>query len=301
MPVARYDISGYVESCFKQIGVVLNNERELPIYVELIKRSIGTNPRSMKRLFNSFQLLKIVVPDDLLIEPKNQQLLFGILCLQYCSEPIYNYLIRNSDSLTPEVFDYIVKSDFKGFSESVEDVDDITEDDLISAQPFMEKFSQAVDTDNKNGIDNTELANFLSVLSFSAITSNTDTNVSSPTRDLSQYRFGEGKFKKGQLALAVINQFVKDHKNTMLTYDDLVDAFPDSIQSGSYRVVKLASDLTENEIGAGGKPKRYFVNDPITLPSQEVVVVCTQWTVDKIEAFINAAEKSGYRIEKVDR
>jgi len=175
MPIARYDITGYVESCFSKIGVSFNSSEEIKVYEDLIKRSIGTNPRSMKRLFNSYQLLTIVVPSELLAATKNQQLLFAILCLQYCSEAIYNYLIRHAETLSVEIFNAIVDSKYEELIKLVEDVDDLTEDDLASAQPFMEKFREAVDSDGKNGIDNEELQNFIKVLSFSAITSATDT------------------------------------------------------------------------------------------------------------------------------
>lgn len=174
MPVARYDISGYVESCFGQIGLHFSDE-ELANYVDLIKRSIGANPRSMKRLFNSYQLLMLVVPDKLLRESKNQQLLFAILCLQYCNENIYNFMIRNSDELTGEMFNAIVEGHYTEFTGMTEDVEGITEDDLTAAQPFMEKFRAAVDADGKNGIDDKELANFIQVMKFSAITSAADT------------------------------------------------------------------------------------------------------------------------------
>lgn len=174
MPVARYNIGGYVKSCFDQIGLHFS-DAELDNYIDLIKRSIGTNPRSMKRLFNSYQLLLLVVPDKLLRESKNQQLLFAILCLQYCSEKIYNFLIRHSDELTSDMFNAIVDCHFDDFSQMTDDIEGIEEDDLSAAQPFMEKFRAVVDADGKNGIDDRELQNFIKVLSFSAITSSSDT------------------------------------------------------------------------------------------------------------------------------
>ena len=39
-------------------------KEEVRVYVDLIKYSIGTNPRSMKRLFNAFQLLIEIVRQE---------------------------------------------------------------------------------------------------------------------------------------------------------------------------------------------------------------------------------------------
>lgn len=174
MPVARYNIQGYVSDCFSKIGIHFADENELEIYVDLIRKSIGTNPRAMKRLFNSYQLLTIVVPPDVLKNQKNHQLLFAILCLQYCSEPLYNFIIRNSEEIEADIFEMIVTCKYTDLKEKVSDIDELTEDDLESAQPFMEKFMQAMDLDDSDDIDEEEISNFRSVLKFSTITSATD-------------------------------------------------------------------------------------------------------------------------------
>jgi hypothetical protein len=174
MPVARYNITGYVQDCFNKIGMTFS-ESELKNYVDLIKTSIGTNPRSMKRLFNSYQLLVFVVPEGLLSEQKNQQLLFAVLCLQYCNEKIYNFIIRNSGNLNIEMLNTIFDCEFNDFIKIVDDTEDVTGDDFASARPFMEKFKKVVDLDGNGTIDECELSNFKQVLRFTEVTSNSDT------------------------------------------------------------------------------------------------------------------------------
>jgi hypothetical protein len=179
MPVASYDISGYVKYCFQAIRFRVD-ENALKSYIDLIKYSIGTNPRSMKRLFNSYQLLTIVAK-DLLNSEKNKQLLFAVLCLQYCSEKLYNFIVRNSDVLTGDLIGCMRTADYSMFEEMInqsDDIDDyeqITEDDLTSAKPFMEKFYEVIDTDGMNGIDLSEMENFKKVLNITAITNTSDT------------------------------------------------------------------------------------------------------------------------------
>ena len=56
VPVANYNIGDYISDLFKQIGITGLGDDSV-WYETVIKNSIGTNPRTIKRLFNSFQLL----------------------------------------------------------------------------------------------------------------------------------------------------------------------------------------------------------------------------------------------------
>lgn len=178
MPIAKYDISGYVGACLSRIGINLTTDDEKSIYVSLIKNSIGTNPRSMKRLFNAFQLLLKVVPKDIRVEEKNRQLLFAILCLHHCSEAIYNFMVRNSDVLTVEMFETILNGEYEKFSELVETneiEDELTENDISSARPFLEKLKAAIDKDGNHIIDEEkEFKVFKEIMDWTSITNATD-------------------------------------------------------------------------------------------------------------------------------
>ena len=178
MPIARYNIQKYVTNCFNQIGISFANDNETNIYIDLIKRSIGTNPRSMKRLFNAFQLLLKIVPKAKIAKSRDQQLLFAILCLQHCSDSIYSFIIRNLDSLNYDIFKFIVDADFNGFVKLAEemgiDCEDLSEEDFQAAKPFMEKLKRAIDLDNNDDIDEKEFENFKEIMDFSAITNTTD-------------------------------------------------------------------------------------------------------------------------------
>lgn len=173
MPISRYKIEQYVSDCFKQIDFPVDDD-QISDYVDLIKYSIGVNPRAMKRLFNSFQLLTIVVPDKITKEKKNYRLLFAILCLQYCSESIYDFVVRNSDSLEYDIFDLLADIKLDDIKRKYEDSDELEQDDLVSAKPFLEKFKAIIDLDGNNQISDNEWANFCNVLQFSAITSASD-------------------------------------------------------------------------------------------------------------------------------
>ena len=200
MPVARYKIEEYVKDCFKQIDIGVNTEEEVKVYVDLIKYSIGTNPRSMKRLFNAFQLLIEIVRQeganeetkkDISNDVKYKQLLFAILCLQHCSEPIYNFMILNKGILTVEMFESLISDNYDSFIEIAErgnaDVEDLEQIDFDSAKPFLGKLKEAIDLNGNKGIEQKELENFVNVMDFTTITNATDTEPTKPTNRGSQF------------------------------------------------------------------------------------------------------------------
>ncbi len=100
MPVAQYDIAVYVRSMMERLNVD-TDENNVSLFSALIKASIGLNPRSMKRLFNTYQLLNIItqsvvqhIPDKM-----RQKILFATVCLQMRYDALYNYLAVGNVSI----------------------------------------------------------------------------------------------------------------------------------------------------------------------------------------------------------
>ncbi len=180
MPVAKYNISGYVKTCFEQIGIVLPEEKDAAVFVDLIKASIGTNPRAMKRLFNAFQLLLNVVPKNLVSTMKEKRLLFAVLCLQYCNETIYNIIVRNSKKMTFEMFNALLKGNYEIFTEkAVEqraDLENLTETTFEDAGVFLDKLKDALDLDSDGVFEAEEFELFKNLLDWSTITDTTTTD-----------------------------------------------------------------------------------------------------------------------------
>lgn len=94
MPVAHYDIDGYVK---KLLGVIDEEEEKyVKDYIMLIRNSIGCNPRAMKRIFNAYTLLEKVHSGEHEIKDEHKKLLlFGSLCMQLSYEEVYNYIIEH--------------------------------------------------------------------------------------------------------------------------------------------------------------------------------------------------------------
>lgn len=125
------------------------------------------------------------------------------------------------------------------------------------------------------------------------------TKITTGVKDYSTYKFDGNSYGKGKLVLAVVKKYVED--NAPSSFADLQKAFPTGIQGGGKGVVSLSASVSNKDKGIGGGIKRYYVDasDIITLPSGEVVLVCSQWGASNIGKFIDHSTKElGYTIIK---
>lgn len=114
MPTRHYRVEGYITTLLEKIGVPVLG-RDVEIYQDLVEQSVGFNPRTMKRLFNSLLLLTILFDkeseDHSNSSPNGKRdrsrVLFGTLCLQEAYEPLYDHLRRQeiSDDLFKQLID----------------------------------------------------------------------------------------------------------------------------------------------------------------------------------------------------
>lgn len=103
MPVASYDIRRYVKGMMERISIS-TDDREVDLFYSLIQTSIGFNPRSMKRLFNTYGLLDIVTGSTVanIDDSVRRRVLFAIICAQMCYEKLYLYF--NSTRIDGGIF-----------------------------------------------------------------------------------------------------------------------------------------------------------------------------------------------------
>jgi hypothetical protein len=99
-----------------------------------------------------------------------------------------------------------------------------------------------------------------------------------------QYVFDGNTYGVGPLVLAVVKKYVADHPG--IDFLALQSVFPDSLVSKTYGVVKPLKLIPANHRTT---PKRYF-DDIIKLDSGDEILVCNQWTKEKIPNFIDAVK-----------
>jgi hypothetical protein len=130
----------------------------------------------------------------------------------------------------------------------------------------------------------------LFIVSTPIISRNNNLNSSmSVYRDYSKYSFNGQIYGKSRLVLAVLKHYIKQNSNTSLL--QLQELFPPSLQ-GTFQLIESVDNLDVR------KYSRYFMNDPVTLNNEDLVI-CTQWGIGNIENFIKKANDNlGYSIEK---
>ena len=114
MPMGQYNIGKYVNALLVDIGFVEAPGLDDEAVREIVLRTIGGNPRSIKRLANSVSLIQIFVKnkdeiegnksinadedDDTKITIEEERfLIFSLLCLQIAYPAIYSFLVQKPD------------------------------------------------------------------------------------------------------------------------------------------------------------------------------------------------------------
>jgi hypothetical protein len=174
MPVAQYNILGYIENMLRNMQLECDTT-ELTQFEDLVTYSTGRNPRTIKRLFNAFQLLDIMSPDDIqsVNHKQNKQILFGILCMQFAYESLYNYIIANISDINEKIFKDIMNPASTEMESELKQLLNIRDDkQLTRIRRFCEVFVDTLQLDDDNSsLSKDELDNFRNVLTFSTVTS----------------------------------------------------------------------------------------------------------------------------------
>lgn len=163
MPVAQYDLDQYVKGVLKELKIEADDELR-GTYLELIRRSVGYNPRSMKRLFNIFSLLDCIQQDER--EVWDRGMLLGVLCMQLVYEDVYNFLAERRELLSEETLRMLLEETDNEASAEDEREDLPEPAVLAAAQGFLEVFLDFIKPETPEN-----LIKLREVFSLSAITS----------------------------------------------------------------------------------------------------------------------------------
>ena len=173
MPVASYDIRKYVKSMMDRINVS-TDEKEVTLFYNLIQTSIGFNPRSMKRLFNTYELLDIVTKATVkdIDDPVRKRILFAIICMQMCFEGLYLYLVSNR--VDDDIFSVLL--DEQTSEGTLKDIygllaEDEVPDEIRKVKSFLPYFIDSLQVDDNKDVSEDEMRNFRSILRCSMVTS----------------------------------------------------------------------------------------------------------------------------------
>ena len=142
MPMGNYDIANYVIGLLGQINFYSGKEDlDEELIRKFVTKSIGGNPRSIKRLINSLALIKILndvedgdASDGALTDVDAAMIMFAMVCLQIAHPEIYQLFADNPNY--KEWNKELAYRETQGKEESDEN--------------WEKNFEQAVKTDNFN-------------------------------------------------------------------------------------------------------------------------------------------------------
>lgn len=108
LPTGAYQLKPYVEQCAPQRD--WNDDALISKYVDYLQCTVGANPRSVKRIFNTFKLMDdIAAAHDNDIENGSDRAgTFAILCFQNGYPRVFEDLLMDMGAGVPSV-EYIVK------------------------------------------------------------------------------------------------------------------------------------------------------------------------------------------------
>ena len=142
MPMANYDIANYVLGLLNEISFYAGKEDLEPELInQFVTKSIGGNPRSIKRLINSLALIKILndkdggdESDGVLTDKDTAMVMFAMVCLQIAHPEIYQLFADNPN--------------FREWNEELAYRE--TQKKEEADENWEKNFAQATETDNFN-------------------------------------------------------------------------------------------------------------------------------------------------------
>jgi hypothetical protein len=209
VPIGNYNIEKYVESLLNtmkiNIGSISQSEDGIEAdllgdYKDLIDKSVGFNPRSMKRLFNNFLLLNKVAEKRGVLGTDNDPdrnnkllMLFGIICMQLAFKEAYDFMLDHRNDINAELFKYFSSGERmlssedefgKQFSGEINEIGKKL--DIKRIANFMSELADNVKFEDDEPLTDIPIQHFKDILSFSSITSISEKPTQSSDQRLSR-------------------------------------------------------------------------------------------------------------------
>ena len=306
MPVASYNVDTFLVDALSKIEFFTSEELAdaslAESLSEITRFSVGTNPRSLKRLTNTLALISIINRkqnnDGQTHDRLSKMLNYALVCIQIAYPYIYNQLAEEPD--------------FKGWNEkiasklklrplteaeverlnSTEEFDEEWEkvvfrmcqketylsNRVFSVSLLFNKIAEIVNNDDKLG----EIIE--ATLELSAVTNlkafDSAPKISTGNRNYDKYAVnGAGRYGKGKMVEAVVNTYVQN--NPSLTIEALKEVFPNHLLKG-YGVIRT-DDGTIKDF------KRFYKSE---LTDGTAFYICNQWGKDNTDNFVQYVNKS---------
>lgn len=316
MPVASYNVDTFLVDALSKIEFFTKEELADTALAEnlseITRLSVGTNPRSLKRLTNTLALISIIYEEQKGMQASSGTQLdklinYALVCIQIAYPYIYNQLSEEPDykkwnskiasklKLRPLNEDEIER--LNATEEFDEDWEKILfrmcqKETYLSNRAFyvssiLNKLAEIINNDEQLG----EIIE--ATLEMSAVTNlkafDTPKKVTVGTRNFDKYAVnGNGRYGKARMVEAVVNTYVQLHPE--VTFEQLKEVFPDKFLKG-WGILRPGTEVIKD-------PKRFYKS---ALANGEAFYICNQWDkqADILMDYVNNELKE-IRITKVE-
>jgi hypothetical protein len=329
VPVTQYDFGKLITTLLANCGIA--NDPSPGIYHQLASKSVGINPRGLKRLFNTFQLLLLVAKEKETLkempqvkEIEVQRIIFALLCLQTAFPGAYSFLAQNASELDASLLYKLNKVDVPVDDGSKQDAGTRKFIELReglegnqSIGNFVEFMTEFTNILQISGLDNEGTSSsyqsdcLKKLLMFSAMTSSSSQDVVSSRNNYDRtYWLGKSSSEVMQAADELVQLVKKCEHRAEPNYKQhyigmIVDGKPNvtvfiTPQKSKLRVaVRVAQNSAEDkEIGRHFSSFRYdkvFRSYDISLPLllAEDQVSCLETLIGKAFSTADITDKTG--------
>ncbi|MBR5859784.1 MAG: hypothetical protein IKY71_00370 [Bacteroidaceae bacterium] len=304
MPVASYNVDTFLVDALNKIEFFTKEELGdcalAEKLSEVTRLSVGTNPRSLKRLTNTLALISIIYEEQKgnpagAVTVLDKLVNYALVCIQIAYPYIYNQLAEEPDyknwnektasklklrSLTEVEVERLNASE--EFDEDWEKVvfrmcqkETFLSNRVFSVSMLLNRISEYVNNDERLG----EIIE--ATLEMSAVTNlkafDTPKKGAATVRNYDKFAVnGEGRYGKGRMVEAVVNKYVE--QNPGITVQKLKEVFPERLQGSNF-----IKDSTETITDM----KRYYES---ALPGGVKFYISNQWgtQTDAFMEYVNS-------------
>ena len=302
MPVANYNIDTFLVDALSKINFFSEEEMKdhsiQEAVSELARLSVGTNPRSLKRLTNTLSLISIINSgiakagaED--IANKYKVINFGLVCMQIAYPYIYNQLAEEPDfkqwneTIAAKLKLRTLTPDEQKSLDAAEEFDEEWEkivfrmcqkethlsNRVFQVSQMLNKLAELIKDDNNIGKvieDTIELSAVTNLKAF-----DTPKKAYVFNRDTNNYKFEGKEYSiKVELVRDVVRRYLKDHPGT--TKAMLQAAFP--IKKNMETIFMGKDTYTEKQ--AAGKLnfiKKNATDSDFIETADEPIIICSNW------------------------
>lgn len=319
MPVASYNVDTFLVDALNKIEFFSNNEladaQLAETLSEVARLSVGSNPRSLKRLTNTLSLISIINAEKSSgpekIDTQNKTLNFALVCMQIAYPYIYNQLTEEPDfkqwneRIASKLKLRHLTAEEKESLDATEEFDEDWEkvvfrmcqkETYLSNRAFqvsqlLTKIAEVVNNDDKLG----EVVE--ATIALSAVTNLKAFDgpiVLKKSRTLEVNTFNGMEIKgKGRLCLAIVKNYVEQHPEATLA--ELKSVFNVPKCDSIVETLEIAMTIKDSSGKAGGC---HYIKEADQIKIKEgKVVVWSYWPERYYTPFMeNVQKKLGYKI-----